>query len=174
MAERQIYSKGDRWGVTRVNLDMKGLDFIRDKRSPKAKSLVVSRVMSANKAKNTKPELILRKLLSSAGVRGYRLHPRSVSGRPDIAFINKKIAIFVNGCYWHHCPQCDLPLPTHNRMFWKKKFNRNRERDKEKIDLLQKEGWISVVVWEHEIQRRPNSVVRRLTTLLSRHTPRSS
>lgn len=153
---------------------MSGSDFIRDKRSPKAKNLVVSRVMSANKAKNTSPELTLRKLLSSAGIRGYRLHPRGVVGRPDIVFTKKKIAIFVNGCYWHHCPKCDLPLPIHNRTFWKKKFARNRERDKEKIDLLRKEGWISIVVWEHEIQRSPDSVEKKVVSRLNRRTPRSS
>lgn len=150
------------------------IHYIRDRRSPAPKSNVVSRVMSANKSKDTRPELVLRKLLYAKGVRGYRLHPTGIPGRPDIAFTKKKVAVFVNGCYWHHCPQCNLPLPTHNRMFWKKKFNHNRERDAEKIDLLQKEGWKSVVVWEHEIQRRPSSVVRSVISLLSRRTPRSS
>ncbi len=153
---------------------MKTSDFTRDKRSPKAKGLITSYVMSANKAKNTKPELILRRLLSASGVRGYRLRPRDVPGRPDITFTNKKIAIFVNGCYWHHCPQCDLPLPIHNRIFWKKKFIRNRERDKEKIELLRKDGWVSIVVWEHEVQRNPNPAVRKVVSLLNRRTHRSS
>ena len=173
LVERSIYSKSNRGRGSCMILNMKGSDFIRDNRSPKAKSEAVSRVMSANKAKNTKPELILRKLLSSASVRGYRLHPRSISGRPDIAFTKKKIAIFMNGCYWHHCLKCDLPLPTHNRVFWEKKFIRNRERDKEKIDLLRKEGWISVVVWEHEMQKKPSLVIKKVTSLLSRRTPRS-
>ncbi len=153
---------------------MKDMDFIRDKRSPKAKSLSVSHVMSANKAKNSKPELILRMLLSSTGVRGYRLHPKGVPGRPDIVFTKKMIAIFVNGCYWHHCPRCDLPLPKHNRSFWKKKFARNRVRDQEKIDLLRKDGWVSIVVWEHEIKRSPSSVAKKVISLLNRRTPRSS
>lgn len=153
---------------------MSGSDFIRDKRSPKAKSLVVSRVMSANKAKNTSPELALRKLLSSARIRGYRLHPRGVLGRPDIVFTKKKIAIFVNGCYWHHCPKCDLPLPKHNRSFWKAKFARNRLRDEEKIDLLRKDGWKSIVVWEHEINRSPSSTAKKVVSQLNHHTHRSS
>jgi DNA mismatch endonuclease Vsr len=71
--------------------------YFRDKRSPVPKSETVSRIMSANKAKNTGPELTLRKALWSAGIRGYRLHPKKVVGRPDIAFIGRKLAIFVHG-----------------------------------------------------------------------------
>jgi DNA mismatch endonuclease, patch repair protein len=97
--------------------------YVRDKRSRIPKNEAVSRVMSANRAKNTKPELVLRKALWQAGARGYRLHrpvrtrsgidgplrsrtPRSAlrtspTVRPDISFVSKKVAIFVNGCYWH-------------------------------------------------------------------------
>ena len=83
--------------------------YIRDKRSPKPLSESTSKVMSANKAKNTKPEIALRKALWSEGYKGYRLNWKNVPGRPDIAYPGKKIAIFVNGCYWHRCPKCDLP-----------------------------------------------------------------
>jgi DNA mismatch endonuclease (patch repair protein) len=71
--------------------------YIRDKRSPVPKNEAVSRVMSANRAKNTKPELQLRKALWHAGARGYRLHYKRVAGSPDIAFVSKKSTIFVNG-----------------------------------------------------------------------------
>jgi DNA mismatch endonuclease (patch repair protein) len=77
--------------------------YVRDKRSPVPKNEAVSRVMSANRAKNTKPELLLRKALWQAGARGYRLHYKRVPGRPDISFVSKKVAIFVNGCYWRRC-----------------------------------------------------------------------
>ena len=93
--------------------------YIRDKRSPLPKSEAVSRVMSANRAKNTKPEIILRKALWSADLRGYRLHPKNIPGRPDIAFTSKKLAIFVMGCFWHRCPKCGYPLPKNNQQFWK-------------------------------------------------------
>jgi len=85
--------------------------YIRDKRSPRPRSEAVSRVMSANRAKDTRPEVALRKALRRAGGRGYRLHYKRVPGRPDIAFVSKRVAVFVNGCYWHRCPKCDLPLP---------------------------------------------------------------
>lgn len=81
--------------------------YLRDKRSPRPKSETVSRVMSANRAKDTRPEIVLRRMLWQAGARGYRLHHKRLPGRPDIAFVSKRVAIFVNGCYWHHCPKCN-------------------------------------------------------------------
>ena len=103
--------------------------YIRDKRSPRPRSEAVSRVMSANRAKDTRPEVALRKALRRAGGRGYRLHYKRVPGRPDIAFVSKRVAVFVNGCYWHRCPKCDLPLPKTNTAFWKAKFDANSARD---------------------------------------------
>lgn len=92
-------------------------EYVRDKRSPKPKNENVSRVMSANKAKNSKPEVQLRKYLWNNGLKGYRLHHKKSPGRPDIAYISKKLAIFVNGCYWHRCPKCNYTLPKNNRIF---------------------------------------------------------
>ena len=74
--------------------------YIRDKRSPTPTSETVSRVMSANLAKNSKPELQLRKALWRANLKGYRLHYKRVPDRPDISFVGKKLAIFVHGCFW--------------------------------------------------------------------------
>lgn len=127
--------------------------YSRDKRSPTPKSEIVSRVMSANKAKDTGPELLLRKALWSQDKRGYRLHKRVCGTRPDIVFSRQKIAVFVNGCFWHHCPHCKLPLPKNNREFWKAKFNANRKRDKKKVEILEKNGWKVYVLWECEIKR---------------------
>lgn len=103
--------------------------YLRDKRSPRPKSETVSRVMSANRAKDTRPEIALRKALWRAGGRGYRLHYKRVPGRPDIAFVSKRVAVFVNGCYWHHCPKCNYPLPKTNTAFWQAKFDLNTARD---------------------------------------------
>ena len=70
--------------------------------------------MRANRARNTGPELRLRKALREAGLGGYRLNWKKAPGRPDIAYPGRKVAIFVHGCYWHHCPRCypNLPSPT--------------------------------------------------------------
>lgn len=140
--------------------------YIRDKRSPRPKSEKVSKVMSSNKAKNTDPELAMRKALCEVGIRNYRLHGKKVIGRPDVYFSKQKLAIFVHGCFWHHCPQCNLPLPKHNRAFWKAKFERNQERDKKKINDLKKEGWKCLVVWEHELKQSPGRVALKVVRTL--------
>jgi DNA mismatch endonuclease (patch repair protein) len=86
--------------------------------------------MRSNKGKNTSPEISMRKALRDNGASGYRLHWK-VPGKPDIAYPGRKIAIFVNGCFWHRCPRCDLPLPKSNTGFWTGKFERNVARDVE-------------------------------------------
>jgi DNA mismatch endonuclease (patch repair protein) len=126
--------------------------YIRDKRSPKPTSSLSSRVMSAIRAKDTKPEIIFRKQLWKNGLRGYRLHWK-VEGRPDIAFPGKKIAIFIHGCYWHKCPICDLPTPKSNTAFWQDKFAKNVERDDRKKNVLEKAGWDVLIFWECQIKK---------------------
>ncbi len=108
--------------------------------------------MSSNKAKNTKPELKLRKALYADGIRGYRLNWKKVPGKPDIAFPGRKIGIFINGCYWHRCPYCELSLPKTNTDFWKKKFEKNIKRDKKKEKELLDLGWTVLVFWECKIK----------------------
>lgn len=131
---------------------MQKKQYIRDKRSPLPSNETVSKIMSHNKAKNTKPELIVRKGLWENGFKGYRLHPKNIPGKPDIAFIGKKIAIFVNGCYWHRCPTCNYPIPKSNSEFWENKFSKNVERDQRKVKELEELGWKVVTIWECEIQ----------------------
>jgi DNA mismatch endonuclease, patch repair protein len=121
---------------------------------PKAASLNVSKVMKANKAKGTKPELYLRRFLWESGFRGYRLNPRRVVGRPDICFIGKKLAIFVNGCFWHRCPICLPSLPKTNTEFWKRKFELNVARDITKTKMLEALGWRVLVIWECELKKK--------------------
>ncbi len=130
--------------------------------SPRASSVNVSKSMKGNKAKDTKPELELRKLLYSYGLLGYRLNLKTIPGRPDICYTKRKIAIFVNGCYWHRCPYCRLHLPKTNRSFWKKKFMRNKERDRLKTQKLRKMGWTVITVWECQINKRLDATVQRI------------
>src|SRR2546422_4886695 len=140
--------------------------YVRDGRSPIPKSPATSKVMSANKGHDTGPELMLRHNLWRLGVRGYRLHLKEVPGRPDISFPKQRVAIFVHGCFWHRCPNCNLPLPKSHRGFWSSKFNRNRRRDERKLADLASAGWKSVVIWECELRNqssRPiHSIVRAL------------
>ncbi|HXP50174.1 MAG TPA: very short patch repair endonuclease [Bacteroidia bacterium] len=136
--------------------------YVRDNRSPTPKSEATSRVMSANKSKNTKPEILLRKTLWAAGIKGYRCNYKKAPGRPDIAFPKRKIAIFVNGCFWHRCPYCKLPLPKNNTEFWKKKFEANVNRDKMKVKSLEREGWKVFIIWECEITKKQQSLLKYL------------
>ena len=146
--------------------DKMSKDYYRDKRSPKPLNESTSKVMSANKAKNTKPEITLRKALWSEGHKGYRLNWKKVPGRPDIAYPGKKIAIFVNGCYWHRCPKCNLPLPKTNTDFWKEKFDKNVKRDKKKNDELLSLDWIVLVLWECDIKSDISNSIQKVKKVL--------
>jgi len=122
--------------------------------------------MSMVKRKDTKPELILRKLLSSNEIRGYRLNYK-LTGKPDIVFGKYNLAIFVDGCFWHKCPKCFIQ-PKSNKKFWKKKIKGNVERDKEINKLLIKEGWKVLRFWEHLLRKDPNQVYRRILKTLEK------
>jgi len=136
--------------------------YIRDSRSPIPKNKNVSRVMSANKAKDTLPEIQLRKELWSHGKRGFRLHVHLAGTRPDIVFTKSKIAIFVNGCFWHRCPTCKLPYPKNNVAFWKAKFRANKVRDLNKTKSLTGAGWTVHTIWECEIKQNIKKATLRL------------
>ena len=106
-----------------------------------------SRMMSGITAKNTKPELIIRKLLFNSGFR-YRLHNRSLQGTPDIVLKKYRAVIFVNGCFWHG-HNCHLfRLPKSRTDFWKKKIESNIERDARNRKILVEEGWRIGLIWE--------------------------
>ena len=111
-------------------------------------------VMQANKSKNTKPELLVRQALRAAGLPGYRLHWKKCPGRPDICYPGRKIAVFVNGCFWHRCPHCNLSEPKSNVEFWQKKFARNRARDARNHAELLAAGWTVLVVWECALKKK--------------------
>lgn len=142
--------------------------YSRDHRSPTPLNETVSKYMRSNKGKNTKPEILFRKVLWHAGARGYRLHWKKAPGKPDIAFPGKKIAIFINGCFWHRCPKCKLSLPKNNQEFWRKKFKRNVERDAEKVSSLINENWKVLVIWECELKQDIESQKQRVLNLLNK------
>ncbi len=143
--------------------------YLRDNRSPVPLNENVSRVMSRNKARNTKPELNLRRSLYADGVRGYRLNWKKAPGTPDIAFPGKKIAIFINGCYWHRCPHCELPLPKTNTEFWEEKFDKNIKRDIKKEKELLDLGWIVLVFWECKIKTNMKDCTNKIKAILECH-----
>ena len=122
--------------------------------------------MSSNRPKNSRPETSLRKGLWNIGLRGYRIHYKTVEGKPDIAFVSKKIAIFVHGCYWHRCPYCNLELPKHNTAFWKQKFEQNMKRDIEKTKQLKRMNWNVIILWECEINADLNKCLQKVNNIL--------
>jgi DNA mismatch endonuclease Vsr len=96
----------------------------------------------------TTPELALRRELHRRGLR-FRVNLAGLPGRPDVAFTRAKLAVFVDGCFWHRCPEHGV-LPKHNGAWWLAKLDRNVERDREKDAALTALGWLVVHVWEHE------------------------
>ena len=126
-----------------------------------------SRMMSGITAKNTKPELIIRKLLFNSGFR-YRLHNRSLKGTPDIVLKKYRAVIFVNGCFWHG-HNCHLfRLPKSRTNFWKTKIQSNSERDIRNRKLLAKEGWRVGLVWECAVKGKTAISPDMLLTKISK------
>jgi DNA mismatch endonuclease (patch repair protein) len=111
------------------------------------------KAMKNVKAIGTNPELAIRKLLCSIGEKGYRLNRKDISGKPDIAFIKRRKAIFIHGCFWHghNCP-LGQKIPATNREYWILKIKRNRERDMKVLATLAKSGWNILIIWECEIK----------------------
>jgi DNA mismatch endonuclease (patch repair protein) len=112
--------------------------------------------------RDTAPELAVRKALTARGLR-YRLHRRDLPGTPDIAFVAARVAVFVDGCFWHACPEHGV-TPKANREWWQAKLDTNRDRDARKDRALVDAGWLPVHVWEHE---EPEAVAERLIRLIA-------
>lgn len=114
-------------------------------------TIKVSSRMAAVRGKDTKPELIVRRLAHMAGYR-YRLHCRDLPGRPDIVFPSRRRVIFVHGCFWHHHTGCRrATIPQTRADYWLAKFRRNRERDRIVESRLGELGWEVLVIWECEV-----------------------
>lgn len=123
-----------------------------------------SRCMSRIKGKNTGPELRLRKALWNRGVR-YRLDLR-IPGKPDMVFPKRRVAVFIDGCFWHGCPAHGVK-PKTNAIFWKDKIERNQRRDNLVNAELQRQGWRVLRFWEHEVEESIQVVVNRIQDVLS-------
>ena len=116
-------------------------------------SAATRKCMQGNKRRDTTPELKVRRMLRELGFPGYRLDWKKAPGHPDIAYPGRKIAIFIHGCYWHHCPTCNLPIPKKNPEYWEAKFRRNQERDERTRAALEADGWKVAVIWEHQLKK---------------------
>ena len=121
-------------------------------KAPVASTPAVRAVMQGNRKRGTRPERLLRSALTRRRLR-YRLHLKIGSGpsapRPDIVFARQKVAVFVDGCFWHGCPSHGV-RPRTNPTYWNAKILRNQARDQANTDLLATLGWQVIRVWEHE------------------------
>lgn len=128
-----------------------------DKMTPQQRHKCMSRIRS----KNTRPEMIVRRFLWHNGFR-YRIHVKSLPGTPDIVIRRLRIAIFINGCFWHG-HSCQKHLPASNRKFWFNKISSNRQRDIRNRHLLEDDGWLVIVVWECQLStHNANQTLHRL------------
>lgn len=120
-----------------------------------------SRIMRAVPCRNTSAERALRTALTAAGLRGYRLHNKSVPGTPDVVFTRQRLAVFVDGCFWHGCPACYREPKTH-REYWTMKVQRNMDRDATVNEACRVKGWRVVRIWEHEVLRTPRNAASKV------------
>lgn len=113
--------------------------------------------MSRIRGKNTKPEVIVRRLLHAAGFR-FRLHVSALTGRPDIVLPRYKSIVLVHGCFWHRHAGCAIATtPKSNVAFWRKKFEGNVKRDRGNRAKLRKLGWSVFVIWECQVSSAAKS-----------------
>lgn len=124
-----------------------------------------SRLMSRIGPRDTKPEMIVRRLLHAAGYR-YRLHVKDLPGSPDIVFPSRRAVVFAHGCFWHRHEGCrKATTPKTRTEFWEKKFAANKARDARQIAELERAGWRTLVVWECWT-REPEELEMRLREFL--------
>lgn len=117
-----------------------------------------SRIMSKVRSKDTGPELAVRRILWRAGLR-YRVHDRTLPGTPDVSNKRLRLAVFVDGCFWHGCPEC-YAEPKSNVDFWRAKVARNRKRREKVREDLKSLGFRVVEIWEHDATDEPGIVMR--------------
>lgn len=121
-----------------------------------------SRNMAAIRSRgNQTTEIAFSKLLRANKITGWRRHSRQVFGVPDFIFQKEKVAIFIDGCFWHGCPRCKTQ-PKTNAKYWKLKIANNQKRDKEVKKQLIRDGWKVFRFWEHEIKKNPNRVMNKI------------
>jgi len=115
---------------------------------------------------NRTTEQAFAKLLRLAGISGWRRHI-SLPGKPDFVFPSRRLAVFLDGCFWHGCPKC-YRLPSDNRMYWRAKLSSNIRRDKRVVRTLRLRGWDVVRIWEHQLERPRGrrAVLSRITRFL--------
>lgn len=133
------------------------MDEMTDTFSPAKRSQVMSRI----RAKDTQPELLIRKGLHAKGFR-YRLHVRKLPGKPDMVFARYKAVIFINGCFWHGHTCHLFRWPATRTGYWKPKITRTIERDRRNLRCLDRKGWRILIIWECAIRGKTRMPVENV------------
>jgi DNA mismatch endonuclease (patch repair protein) len=120
--------------------------------------------MARIRSRDTKPELALRQALWALGIRGWRIHSKSLPGRPDLAFTRWRVAVFVDGCFWHGHP--DYFTPGKSGAYWDAKIARTQERDRLANERLTLAGWRVVRLWDFEVEEDLDGCVHRVVSVL--------
>jgi DNA mismatch endonuclease, patch repair protein len=128
------------------------------------------RTMQAVKGKGTRIERRLFAMLAGMGFSGWKQNVAEITGKPDVAFLDLQVALFVDGCFWHGCPVCKRPLPVTNREYWERKIGRNVARAKSQNRELRRTGWTVMRIWEHEMKDTLKVKERILRTIGSKRS----
>lgn len=122
--------------------------------------------MARIRGKDTKPEMVVRRLAHAMGYR-FRLHRRDLPGTPDLVFVSRRKVIFVHGCFWHGHTGCRMAtMPKTRTAFWRDKIDANRNRDRRVKSALTRAGWMWITLWECET-RRPDQLSQRMRAFLA-------
>lgn len=125
-----------------------------------------SKNMAAIRARGNKTtELALISLLRANKISGWRRHSKGAHGSPDFLFPASKVAVFVDGCFWHGCPRHCI-MPKSNKAYWEPKISRNKARDRAVGRFYKTKGWRVVRIWEHEIRKNPDIKILKLKSIL--------
>ena len=133
------------------------MDDLKLDRSKKQRSYIMSQIRGTK----TKPELIVKE---NTDGRKLRYQPKGIPERPDFANKTKKVAVFIDGCFWHKCPRCYKP-PKSNKKYWKAKVERNTKRDKAVTRKMRKDGWIVLRFWEHQVKHNDTLVIKKINEI---------
>lgn len=117
--------------------------------------------------KDTQPELVVRRCLRKLGFPGYRLHRKDLPGKPDIAYIGRRKAILIHGCFWHgHDCKSGAREPKTNVDYWRSKVARNKARDADQARALKEKGFESLILWECEVKKAGDKLVEKIRRFL--------
>ncbi len=131
---------------------------LADMVDPAKRSEIMGRIKGEG---NRTTEWRLRAYMIREGLNGWRVQASDLLGKPDFVFPAERLAVFVDGCFWHGCPECSRP-PRSNRDYWNGKLNRNKARDQDVNAELRRQGWRVARFWEHEVQENPYDVLESI------------